>query len=110
MASNYIQPGLTLPLPLPYARSTGEAFKLGEIIAVAAVSGAQSDVVESHVEGVFEITALGTDTGNPGTIWYWDDTNKRLTTTASTHLAVAYGVAAKTNGQTVARVRLVAKV
>lgn len=107
MASNYIQPGHTLPLPLPYARSTGEAFKLGEIIAVAAVSGAQSDVVESHVEGVFEITALSTDTANPGTIFYWDDTNKRLTTTSSTHKKVGYAVVAKTNGQTTARVKLI---
>lgn len=109
MASNYIQPGDTVPVALPYARATGQAFQVVNLFGVAAVTGTTGDVVECHIEGVFEITTLTTDTPAVGAVMYWDNTNRRLTTTASTHLPVGIAIAAKASGAANTRVKLVPK-
>jgi predicted RecA/RadA family phage recombinase len=57
-------------------------------------------------EGVFDVTALTADTGNPGTKMYWDNTNSRLTTTATGNVLVGCLTAAKTSSDTTARVYL----
>lgn len=107
MASNQKRSGDVLTLALPYDRAAGEAFKVGSILAVAAVTGTTGDVVAAHRVGEWAITALSTDQAAVGAKLYWDDTNKRLTTTSSTHKKVGYAVVAKTNGQTTARVKLI---
>lgn len=109
MASNFVKPGNTLTVALPYNRDSGQAFKVGNIFGVASVDGTTGDVIEAHVEGVFDITTLTTDTPSAGTIMYWDDSNRRLTTTASTHLAVGYAVAAKASGAANTRIKLIPK-
>lgn len=110
MASNFIQPGDTIPIALPYARAAGQGAQIGtNLFGVCAKGGTTSDADELHIEGVFEITTLTTDTPAVGAIMYWDNTNRRLTTTASTHLAVAIAVQAKAAGVANTRVKLVPK-
>lgn len=103
---NYVQPGETLTLTAPYDVASGGGFLVGALFAVACTSALSGAEVEGKTTGVFDITALNTDTGSIGTKMYWDNTNKRLTTTASGNTLVGALVAAKANGDTTARVKL----
>jgi len=103
---NYIQAGDVLTLTAPYARLSGEMAKVGNILGVATNDISNGVLGEFQITGVVEVTALSTDTGTPGVNMYWDDTNKRLTTTASTHKLAGVLTKDKLNGETVARIRL----
>ncbi len=104
---NYVQDGEVLTLTAPYAVSSGGGALVGtNIFGVATNDVANGATGEFAVCGVYDLTALGTDTGSAGTIWYWDNTNKRLTTTSSGNTKVGVGVNTKANGDTTARVRL----
>jgi predicted RecA/RadA family phage recombinase len=105
---NYIQEGDCLTVTAPYALTSGQgALVGGRLFGVAASDAASGAEVVINTEGVYDLTALATDTGVAGTPWYWDNTNRRLTTTASTHQAVGIGVGVKANGDATARIRLV---
>ncbi len=104
---NYVQEGDVLTLTAPYAVAGGAGAKVGtNIFGVAASTLASGASGEFKTTGVFDITALSTDTGSAGTIWYWDDTNKRVTTTSSGNLKIGVGTGTKSSGETTARVRL----
>lgn len=104
---NKVQDGKVLTLTAPYNVSAGGGARVGTNIFGVAVNDVLSGASgEFAVEGVFDITALSTDTGSAGTVWYWDDGNKCVTTTASTHIKIGVGVNAKGSGETTARIRL----
>src|SRR5438309_1562454 len=102
---NFVQEGVALDLAVPYDVAAGAAFKIGAIIAVAAVTGvlATADVVAGYVQGVYD---LASDTGTAwaiGDIVYWDDTNKRFTKTSTSNTKSGYVVAAKASGDVTGR-------
>lgn len=104
---NFVQEGDILPLTAPYAVSAGGGAQVGtNIFGVAVKDLASGASGEFQVEGVFDLTALSTDTGSAGTIWYWDNTNKRVTTTSTSNLKIGVGTGTKASGDTTARVRL----
>lgn len=104
---NYVQDGDILTLTAPYAVSSGGGVLVGtNLFGIAANDIANGENGEVKTRGVFDITALSTDTGSPGAIWYWDNTNKRVTTTSSGNTKIGVGVATKSSGATTARVRL----
>lgn len=104
---NFVQSGDTITATAPYTLTGGQGAKVGtECFGVACGDAASGASVELKTSGVYDITALSTDTGTVGTPMYWDDGNRRLTTTSSTHLKVGYLVAAKGSGDTTARIRL----
>lgn len=103
---NFVQCGDVVTVTAPYAVASGAGCLVGALFGVAVSAAAISTPVEIKTEGVFDLTTLGTDTPSVGTKAYWDDTNKRLTTTVSTNVLVGVFVAAKSSGPTVGRVRL----
>lgn len=104
---NFVQLGDILTLTAPYAVSSGGGALIGtNIFGVAVKDLANGASGEFRVSGVFDITALSTDTGSAGTVWYWDNTNKRLTTTSAGNTKVGVGLGTKSSGDTTARVRL----
>lgn len=103
---NYVQPGDTITFAAPYARSSGEAALLTAVFGVAVADVANGAEGEWVTVGVFDITALTTDTPAVGAKLYWDDTNKRLTTTSAGNTYVGTCLKAKANGETTARCRL----
>lgn len=104
---NYVQEGETLTLTAPYAVSSGGGALIGtNIFALATADIANGAIGEWNTKGVYDITALGTDTGSAGTIWYWDNTNKRVTTTSAGNTKIGVTISAKVNGDTTARIRL----
>ena len=104
---NFIQEGETLTVAAPYSVTSGQGVQVGAaLFGVAAFDAASGAAVEVATNGVFDLTALGTDTAAVGAVLYWDNTNRRLTTTATGNIYVGYATAAKANGDTTARVRL----
>ena len=103
---NYVQDGDTVTLPAPYAVTSGQGALVGSLFGVANHDAASGADCEFDTEGVFDVTALGTDTATPGAKLYWDNTNRRLTTTATNNTLVGVAVATKAAGATTARVRL----
>lgn len=104
----FIQNGRYVEVTLPYARKGGEGVRVGDLFGVCVIDGAQGDVINIDTEGVYGLiaaTGSGTDAVQ-GADMYWDDTNKRLTPQASTHLKVGKLTVAKTTTQASAAVRL----
>lgn len=103
---NFVQPGCTLTLAAPYALTPGDGALVGLIFGISCATYANAAEGEFQTTGVFDITALGTDTATVGAAAYWDNTNRRITTTASGNTKVGVFTKAKANGETTARVRL----
>ncbi len=103
---NFIQPGVNVTVNAPYALQPGDGALVGLIFGIACMAAANAAETELATEGVFDITALGTDTSTVGAAAFWDNTNRRITTTASGNTKVGVFTAAKANGPTIARIRL----
>ena len=73
---------------------------VGSLFCVATSTAASGATVEAQTEGVFTLTALSTDTATLGAKAYWDNTNKRITTTATSNTLVGCFAAAKASGET----------
>ena len=103
---NFVQEGCTLTVTAPYDVASGGGVKVGALFGVAAGAALSGAEVQIQTRGVFDLTTLGTDTPAQGAAAYWDDTNKRLTTTASGNTLVGAFTVAKAAGVTTGRVRL----
>lgn len=104
----FVQNGEYVEVTLPYDRKSGEAVQVGAIFGVCVVDGVSGAVVNIHRSGVYGLTALsgaGSDAAQ-GAAAYWDNTNKRITPTASTHTKVGEFLVAKTTVQAFAMVLL----
>ena len=103
---NYTQHGDIVTVAAPYAVASGDGLLVGALFGVATSAAVNGAEVEAMTDGTVRITALSTDTGSIGAKVYWDNTNKRVTTTASGNTLIGCLMAAKTNGETAATVRL----
>lgn len=100
------QSGNVITVAAPYDVASGAGAKVGSFFGVATSAALSGAPLELILTGAYSLVALGTDTGSIGTKMYWDDTNKRLTTTSSTHMFVGSLLEAKTSGPTTATIRL----
>lgn len=105
---NFVQPGDTITVTAPYALSAGDGALVGTNIFGIACNTYANGATDAEImlEGVYDITALSTDTASVGAYAYWDNSNKRITTTSAGNTKVGLFVGAKANGDTTARVRL----
>ena len=105
---NFVQPGNTITLIAPYAVASGDGLLVGSIFGVAAGTAALGEPVETALTGVFDITKIGSQAWTVGAKIYWDDTNKRTTSvaTSNTLIGVATEAVAGGAGDTIGRVRL----
>lgn len=97
MASNYIQKGDTVTVTAPYNVVSGAGVQVGKLFGIGATTFASGARGEIHRTGVFRLNKLATDVVAEGVSLYWDNTNKRLTVTASTHLLVGNALEAVGN-------------
>jgi predicted RecA/RadA family phage recombinase len=104
---NFVQKGHSLPLVAPSGGVVaGNVYKIGSILAVAAITAAAGATFEGSVEGVFDITS---DTGTAyaqGDVLYWDNTGMTVTKTSSGNTKIGYATEAKLSATTTARVKL----
>jgi predicted RecA/RadA family phage recombinase len=103
---NFIKPGNMTTLVAASAVSSGQGMLVGALFGVAATNAAQGAEVEACRKGEFELAAVTADTATQGAKAYWDDTAKKITTTATNNTLVGAFTVAKANGDTVARVLL----
>jgi len=103
---NFVQKGDVVTLIAPRDLASGDAVLVGAVFAVATTAAVSGASVECERKGVFDLPALNTDTLAAGAKVYWDETNHRITTTASGNTLVGAATVAKTSGATVARVLL----
>ncbi|RZJ81099.1 MAG: DUF2190 family protein [Brevundimonas sp.] len=87
--------------------TSGVGVKIGALLGIPVTSNAAGDVVAVHTTGVFDHAKTTGEAWTVGATLYWDDTNKRFTTTSSGNTKAGYAVAAALSADTVGRVRLV---
>jgi len=104
---NQVQDGDVITVTAPYAVTPGQGVQVGAaLFGIASATAASGAPLELQLEGVYDVTALSTDTAAVGDLLYWDNTNRRLTTTSTSNLKVGVAVAAKAAGATTARILL----
>ncbi len=93
---NYVQPGNSLAIAVPYAGGilSGQGVLVGALFGVAAVDGAQNAIIEAATQGVFDITKEPALAITAGARVFWDNTNRRLTTTATGNFQVGLATVA----------------
>ena len=101
-----IQHGEVISVTAPYAVVSGDGCLVGSLFGVANTTAAISTAVELTRLGVFPITALTTDTAVVGAKAYWDNTNRRITTTVGTNVLVGVFTFVKLNGEVVSAILL----
>lgn len=86
----------------------GLFYLIGNTLVFAATSAAAGALFAGYVEGVYEdAVATTSQAWTEGALLYWDNTNKRFTTTASGNTKAAVAAAAKASAAAVGRVKLV---
>ena len=87
---NFIQPGDSLAVAIPYAGgvTAGQGVLVGALFGVAATDGAQNAIIEAQIQGVFDITKEPALAITAGARVFWDNTNRRITTTATGNFQV----------------------
>lgn len=97
--NNKITEGKTVTHAHTAAITSGTPLKIGLLLGVACKDGAANEAIEYAIAGVYEITKLTTDVVAIGVQLYWDNTNSRLTTTATANMAAgrAYKAATATD-------------
>lgn len=106
MANNYIQPGKTLTLIAPYDVAAGGGMLVGAIFAVAAAAALSGAPVEGVTEDVWALTKNSGEAWTQGAKIYWDNTNKRCTTTASGNTLIGVCTQAAASADVIGRVKL----
>jgi len=105
---NYVQEGESIQVAAPYAVSSGDGVQVGTaLFGVAATTAASGADVVIKTNGVFDVKAKSTDTPAIGAKLYWDNTNKEITTTATSNLLCGIALVAKASGDTTVRMILV---
>ena len=88
---NCIRPDArSVPMVVPYAGGilSGQGMLVGAFFGVAASDAAQNATVECETRGEFELAKDPTQAMTAGARVFWDDTNRRLTTTATGNFQV----------------------
>jgi predicted RecA/RadA family phage recombinase len=105
---NFIQPGNSLAIAVPYASgvTAGQGVLVGALFGVAATDGAQNATIEAQTQGVFDITKQPSLAITAGARVFWDDTNRRITTTATGNFQVGIATQAALAADTTVRMWL----
>lgn len=108
---NYVQAGDSLTLTAPSGGVvSGKGYLIGGLFLVAAVTAAEGVNFTGKRTGVFEFPAqthASTQALAVGDVAYWDDTNKRVTKTATGNTVIGVVVEAKASTAATAKVVLV---
>lgn len=105
---NFVADGTTLVVPAPYALTSGQGALVGSIFGVAKLDAANGANVPLAVEGVFDLTKVGSQAWTVGALIYWDNAAKNCTTVTTSNTKIGVAIAAVDNaaGSTIGRVRL----
>lgn len=102
----YVRPGDAIPLVLPYNVTSGQGVLVGAIFGVATTDGLSGATIECAIDGVIDITKEPSLVITQGARLFWDNTNRRLTTTATGNFHVGFAAAAAAGADTTVRTLL----
>ena len=105
---NYIQPGDSLAVAVPYASgvASGDGVLVGALFGVAAIDGTQNATVEAQTKGVFDLAKEPALAITAGARVFWDNTNRRVTTTVTGNFSIGIATQAALAADTTVRVWL----
>jgi predicted RecA/RadA family phage recombinase len=103
---NYVRPGDSIPLVLPYTVTSGQGVLVGAIFGVATTDGSSGATIECLTDGVVDITKEPSLVVTQGARLFWDNTNRRLTTTATSNFHVGFAASAAAAADTTVRTLL----
>lgn len=106
MAKNFIQPGITIPVPAPADIKSSEGVLVGKLFGVAQYDAKQNEEVEINTRGVFDLPKVSAQAWAVGDAVYWVAADKKVSTTASGNTLIGHAVAAAANPSDIGRVRL----
>lgn len=106
MAKNSYGEGEPLDVVAPANVTSGQAFLVGTLLVVAARDALSGETVPGHTCGLWVLPKATGEAWTQGAKLYWDDTNKRFTTTASGNTFRGCAAQAQASGDTTGLVRL----
>lgn len=90
---------------------SGMALLLGTVLVIPGTSAAEGQPFAGSIEGVFTLPcATGTAWATPNLPLYWDDANKRVTTTANGNTKIGMTAAPKLAADAAGNVKLIPSV
>ena len=93
---NYVQPGGAIDVTAPAALTSGQGLLIGNLFGVVKGDAANGAAAVLQTEGVFTLKKA-TGTINAGVRVFWDDTAKRVTTTATSNMCIGWHVGVAAN-------------
>lgn len=109
MASNIVQPGISIDITAPSGGVTsGVGVQIGtHLFGVANVTAAQGAAATITIEGVVTIAKTSALAISVGDALYWDSTNKVVNKTATAQKGVGIAVSAASNPSSTVLMKLV---
>jgi len=106
MTTKFVQPGEVIDYTAGANIASGQVVLMGARIGVALKAIANGETGPMQVTGVFNIAKLSTDNMAQGALLYWDNTNSRLTTTASGNTLAGFAAAAAAASTTSVNIKI----
>lgn len=106
MTTKFVQPGEVIDYTAGANIASGQVVLMGARIGVALKAIANGETGPVQVTGVFNIAKLSTDNMAQGALLYWDNTNSRLTTTASGNTLAGFAAAAAAASTTSVNIKI----
>lgn len=104
---NYVKPGEVVTRTAPVGGVvSGTAYLIGSLLVVATVTAAAGELFEGLTHGVVTLPKATGEAWTEGAKVYWDNTAKKITTTASGNTLVGVADAAAASSDTTGNVRL----
>ncbi len=105
--NNYVQPGKTLDYTHTAVVASGVAVLIGTVLVIPGANAGIGVPFPGTIDGVFNIVCATGTAWTMNTPVYWDDTNKRVTTTATGNTKIGMVAAPKVAAAAVGAVKLI---
>lgn len=106
MAKNYVGPGDKVQVAAPYALTSGQGALVGALFGVAQNDAANGASVVLDTSGVYDVTKEPSLAISQGARVFWDNTNRRITTTTTSNFCVGIAWAAALAADATVRIKM----
>jgi predicted RecA/RadA family phage recombinase len=103
---NAVEKGNSFPFTAPYALTGGQGVQVGTLFGVSYADAVISGLGRASVAGIFDLTKEPALAISAGARVFWDNTNRRITTTATANVCIGWAVVAALGGDATVRVLL----
>lgn len=103
---NQLTPGNTVDVTAPYNVASGGGCLVGSLFGIAGYTALSGATVTLSLEGTYSITKNSAEAWTVGQLIYWDNTNFRCTTTATSNKLIGVAVNVAANPSSTGNVRL----